>query len=187
MAELTSNDSVSVATLKKNLQLVMHNPSLMMRTTLQTLKDISTEDVNIVDPSSPFVFLLESGCIAASAAVQEMIVNTRKQYPELALNEDDLYTHMSDIDYSGRFSTCTTAEFYFVIPVNDIIHKSYEYGNTNQYKDFYIPRGSYIEVDGFTFTLEHAIIVRYINSEQMMVMYDLDYESPLTSRSTSST
>lgn len=180
MAELTSNDSVSIATLKKNLQLVMHNPSLMMRTTLQTLKDISTEEANIVDPSSPFVFLLESGCIAASAAVQEMVVNTRKQYPELALNEDDLYTHMSDIDYSGRFSTCTTAEFYFVIPVNDIIHKSYEYGTNNQYKDFYIPRGSYIEVDGFTFTLEHAIIVRYINSEQMMVIYDLDYESPLT-------
>lgn len=183
MAELTSNSSVNITDLKNNLQLVIHNPSLMMRTTLQALKDISTQEVNIVDPSSPFVFLLESGCISTSAAVQEMIINTRKLYPELALNEGDLYTHMSDIDYSGRFSTCTSAEFYFVIPINDIINKGYEYGDvgaTIQYKDMYIPRGTYIEVDGFTFTLEHAVIVRYINSEQIVVMYDLDYESPLT-------
>lgn len=180
MAELTSNNSVSVNELKNNLQLVMHNPSLMMRTTLQTLKDISTEEVNIVDPSSPFVFLLESSCIATSAAVQENVINTRKIYPELALNENDLYTHMSDIDYTGRFSTCTTADFYFVIPVNDIINKGYQYGTSLEYRDMYIPRGTYIEVDGFTFTLEHAIIVRYINSEQIVVMYDLDYESPLS-------
>ena len=180
MAELTSNNSVSVNELKNNLQLVMHNPSLMMRTTLQTLKDISTEEVNIVDPSSPFVFLLESSCIATSAAVQENVINTRKIYPELALNENDLYTHMSDIDYTGRFSTCTTADFYFVIPVNDIINKGYQYGTSLEYRDMYIPRGTYIEVDGFTFTLEHAIIIRYINSEQIVVMYDLDYESPLS-------
>lgn len=180
MAEITSNNSVSVKELKNNLQLVIHNPSLMMRTTLQTLKDISTEEVNIVDPSSPFVFLLESSCISTSAAVQETVINTRKQYPELALNENDLYTHMSDIDYSGRFSTCTTADFYFVIPVNDIINKGYQYGTSLEYRDMYIPRGTYIEVDGFTFTLEHAIIVRYINSEQIVVMYDLDYESPLS-------
>lgn len=180
MAELTSNNSVTVAELKNNLQLVMHNPSLMMRVTLQALKDVSTEDINIVDPSSPFVFLLEAGCISTSAAVQEAVVNTRRIYPELALNENDLYTHMSDIDYAGRFSTCTTAEFYFVIPVNDIINKGYEYGTTIKYKDLYIPKGTFVQVDGLTFTLEHAIIVRYINSEQMLVMYDLDYSSPLT-------
>ena len=111
MPDITQFDIAPVEELKSKLELYKYNPSLMQRVILDTLTDVTNGKINIVDPTNPFVFLLESSVVNTSLFIQENYVNLRRQYPVLAQTSEDLYLHMCDKDYISRFSTPSRGVF----------------------------------------------------------------------------
>ena len=84
MPDITQFDIAPIEELKSKLELYKYNASLMQRVILDTLTDVTNGKINIVDPTNPFVFLLESSVVNTSLFIQENYVNLRRQYPVLA-------------------------------------------------------------------------------------------------------
>jgi len=94
-----------------NLARFKYNPGSLQRTILENLEEITDGKVTVVDPSTPFNFLLESSCFNTAMVMQEMTAMWRKQYKSLAATHEDLYHHLSDQDFVGLFSTPSQGQF----------------------------------------------------------------------------
>ena len=108
VANISNYKQVSLSTILGDLAPYKYNPGKIIDVTLDRLSDMLNGTVDIVDPSNPFTYLLETSCLNTAFAIQEYALLTRKLYPRLANNEQDLYLHMSDFDYLGRFSEPST-------------------------------------------------------------------------------
>lgn len=178
MSDIITYNSVTIDKLMSNLELYKYNPSLMQRATLDYLSELTNGEVNIVDPTNPFVFLLEASAINTSLAISESVVNLRKQYPSLAQTEEDLYLHMSDIDFVNRFATPATTQFTIVIQVNNLLSKLHYDVNEKVHKAT-MPRDSEFSVDGIVFTLQYPIDIRKFDNGVLQISYNTEIASPL--------
>ena len=110
-----------VNSLMADVSLYQYNPGLIQRSVLSKLSDAMNGTLEIVDPTNPFVFSLESASVLTAAAMVKNEANTRKQYPYSAQDEEDLYLHMSDKDYIDRFATPSSTTFSILIPKEELL------------------------------------------------------------------
>src|SRR5690606_19343716 len=91
------------------------SPTRIVQATCEFFDEVMKEKVDIVDPTNPFMLLLETSAAHAALATNESLLNLRRTYIGLAQTDDDIYRHMTDTEYLGRFSTPGTAMFTFII------------------------------------------------------------------------
>jgi len=156
VANITPSTPISIETELGNLSQYKYFPNKIVSITLNRLTDMLNGAVDIVDPSNPFTYLLETSCLNTAFAIQEYTLACRKLYPRLANNESDLYLHMSDYDYQGIFSEPAYANINFNILLNDFTSKAY-YDPILQQTILKIPRNYSISVDKYIFTLPSAM------------------------------
>jgi hypothetical protein len=178
MSEIVNYKSVSISTVMNNLSRYKYNPTGIQRTILDLLEEITEGSVDIVDPTNPFVFLLESSAINTALAINESVINLRKQYPSLAQTEEDVYLHMSDVDFVNRFGTPSTAVFTFMINYKDIVNTAV-YDDVERCYKVIIPRDTTITVNEVTFTLSYPIEIRRFINGLVQVSRDAEITSPL--------
>ena len=177
MANITEFDILPINELKNKLELYKYNPSNMQRVILDTLSDITDGRINIVDPTNPFVFLLEASTVNASLFIQENYLNLRRQYPSLAQEQSDLYLHMCDKDYIGRFATSGRTRFTVAISYSDLDKAPYDASlDANK---FTIPKDTEVTVDNLKYTFSYAIdIIKYANN-MIRIQYNTNEQNPL--------
>lgn len=178
MSDLTIKKSVTINELMANLDRYKYNPSNMQRVILEHLDEITNGDVNIVDPTNPFVFLLESSCVNTALAIKENIVNLRSQYPSLAVSEEDLYHHMVDKDYINRFAVPADTTFTMVFQLKELLDRMTFSEEENCYKAT-IPRDTEYRVDGYTFTTHYPIDFKRYENGVLLISFDGNVESPI--------
>lgn len=178
MSEIVNFKSVSISTLMNNLQRYKYNPAGIQRLILDHLDEVTEAKVDIVDPTNPFVFLLESSAVNTALAINENVINLRKQYPSLSQTEEDVYLHMSDKDFVNRFGTPSTATFNFMINYRDIVNKAVYDANENCYKAI-IPRDTVITINEISFTLSYPIEIRRFINGLVQISRDAEITSPL--------
>lgn len=178
MGDITTYNSVSIAAIMSRLDHYKYNPSGIQRVALETIDEITNGTINIVDPTNPFVFLLEASAINTALAVNESMINTRKLYPALNQTEEELYLHMSDKDYLNRFATPTDTEFTVVVQVNDIMNKMVADIAEGCTKAI-IPRDTEFKIDNLVFTLQYPIVIRKFDNGVLQISYDTTIASPL--------
>lgn len=155
-----------------------YNPVALAALSLSLVEDAYQLKDGLIDPSSPMV-----SCIALSAANTAMFVHenmrtTRRMYPVLATNLEELYPHMSDRDHLGRFASPVTDRITRVISMaalNDAMVQDLStgiYGVT-------IPAGSTITFGGLTFTQLYAVKIQRFPHGGYMASYDMPKEHPL--------
>jgi hypothetical protein len=177
----TSNNAVS--DLKNALVDVQYNPTAMQRLSLQLLSDVTDNKIDIVDATNPFVFLMESAACMTSAACIKNEANTRRQYPAMAQTPEDLYRHMSDRDYVGRFATPSTTKISLMFAKEEILGKMVLDLSTGIRK-IVIPRNTYFTVAGVVFSLQYPVEMRLLQHGGIQVLYNTDVLSPLQTLST---
>lgn len=178
MPDITTYNSVTVANVMANLDLYKTNPTAMLRATYDLVDEITSGAVNIVDPTSPFVMLLESSAIGTSMAINESMALLRKQYPALAQTDADLYMHLSDVDFIDRFATPSNVTFTVVLSVNDILNKMVRVDAESCYKAT-IPRDSRYTINDYIFTSKYPIDIRKYDNGVVKITYDATVESKL--------
>jgi len=181
MTELTSG-SVSMQTLYDNIDTYKTSPVKIVDTMVDYIDELLDGAVDIVDPTNPFILLLEMSAVSTSVAVNTNIVNLRAAYAKMAQTQEELYHHMTDSDYLGRFATPGTAPVTIMLEVNELINKLVYDESEGAYKGI-IPRDSYVTVDGYVLTNEYPIVIRRYDNGVVQISYDSTYTSPITTLS----
>lgn len=159
MSNITPSNPMRIEDELANLELYKYHPNGILNVSLTRLQNMYTGAVEISDPGNPFTYLLETSALNTAYAIQEYALLTRKLYPRLANSEDDLYLHMSDFDYLGRFSEPAYTDITINILFSDFMNKAYSDFNTGD-RILKIPRHFKVSVGGLVFTLTSGVIIR---------------------------
>lgn len=178
MATVTNNNGLNIINLLDDIALYKYNPSGIQRSVLEHLRAVTNGEVDIIDPTNPFVFLLESSSVNTAAAMIENAANTRKQYPSTAQTYEDIYLHMSDKDFIDRFATPAMTRFSFMIQKDNVISRMV-YDSVTESKKVTIARNTEFTVAETTFSLQYPINIKQLAHGGLLITYDADITSPL--------
>lgn len=160
------------------------DPVRIHRAQLDLLQKAHRGEIDIVDPTNPMIRLMELNAVTTAAWFRRDEEVLRKMYPNMAGSYNDLYRHMSNEDYIGRFATpATTAVFTLHFHESELIKKSVPVGNSGMRK-LIIPRNTTIQMSEFIFTLQYPIEIRFMAHGSPRVVYDTEVVSPLQSLET---
>jgi len=115
------NRGTRVSDILGNLLKIKNNPAAIQRQSIGVLRDVLDGKVELVDPTNPLVFLLETSAINTAAGIIDNETSTRKLYPRLAQTEEDVYRHMSDKDYIDIFASAASTNFIFAANKDELV------------------------------------------------------------------
>ena len=184
MANLLQYNSVTVQKMMDQLDVVKYNPSAIQYTIMNLLDEISSNSIQIVDPTSPFPFLLEASCVNTALAINENLIGLRKQYPSLAVTTEDIYTHMSDADFINIYGKPASTVFTLTVQVTDLTSGLVLDPSDGSYRAT-IPRDTYFTVGNvLVFTMEYPIDIRRFSNGVVQISYDATITNPLSNLTT---
>lgn len=175
--------SVSISEWQAQLAQFRSNPASIQRLALSKLEAVSNGTLDVVDANSPFMFLLETSSVNSAMAVIEAAAETRKQYPSMAMTEDELYLHMSDADYAGRFANPSRTKISILLERDELYARVVETG-IGEIRKLTIPRHTEVTVAGISFTMQYPIDIRVMAHGGLQIVYDVTKTSPLETLTT---
>ena len=170
--------SETISGLITNLTEFRYNPAKTQEVIINAIESSLDGKITLVDPTSPFIACLEAAVCCTCAAMEENAANTRKLYPIAAQTEDDLYVHMSDIDFINRFATPAKAKFVFMFKETEVLNALVLDINTGISK-IVLPRNTFITIANTVFSLQYPIEIRKMAHGGLQIVYDTDTVSPL--------
>lgn len=150
------------------------NPAIMLRAGFDYLADATDGKLDFVDVSNPITLAMEFGAQIGANNFNQFAQADKKHYPALSTQMEDLYHHMSDDLYAGRFASPSTGRFNLVFLKEEIINHAVETHIRGLHK-LIIPRGTRITVDGIIYTVLTAIEIRVSAYDAIQVVYSNDY------------
>ncbi|MDR3392218.1 MAG: hypothetical protein P4L77_10850 [Sulfuriferula sp.] len=168
----------SIADFASQLDTAGYNPAAWQRAALQTASDMTNGVVTIVDASNPVVFATETACALSSYAVSKYATLNRKQYPRAAQDVEDLYLHMSDVDYVNRFAIPVNDTFTMLLPYAELLAQLV-LDPTTGIKKVVIPRNTKFTVADTEFCIQYPIEIRQLLHGGIQIVYDTSEPSPL--------
>ena len=172
--------TTSVTDLMAQIDAVRFNPSAIHQLSLKLLEEVRNGERVVVDPTNPFMFLLETSAVNVAAAMAANEANTRKQYGVMALTEDEIYHHMSDKDYLDRFAKPSRTTITILVSREEIMARAVATGQGGMRK-LVIPRHSEFTVAGYQFTMQYPIEMRVMANGGLQIIHDVSRQSPLMS------
>ena len=167
-----------ISTILSDMKSYPFNPGKIQRAVFEHLNHVMGGTVSTVNATNPFVFDLESAAVLTAGFCSYDNDLNRKQYPSAAMTYEDLYAHMCDKDYIGRFAIPTTAKFNFIMMVDEVTSRMVYDANIDA-KKVVIPRNSFITVANTTFTLEYPIEIRELPHGGLQILINSDIKSPI--------
>jgi hypothetical protein len=161
-----------------NIEQYKYNPALMQRAALDALSSVSNGTIDIVDATNPFVFALETTAVNTAAFIQHTEAINRRQYPAASVTADDLYLHMSDKDYVGRFALPSTTTFTMIISKDELLN-ALVLDPITKISKITIPRNTVFTVADINFSLQYPIDIRKMQHGGLQIVYDTSVLSPL--------
>lgn len=154
------------------------NPMSIFGAGIEYVESITNNEVQIVDSNNAFAYLMEfSATLFANVARKDEFLN-RIQYPELAMTREELYRHMSDVDYLNVFSSPSTSEMLMVYDKEELMAKAVETGEAGM-KKIVIPRHTKIWAGSVPFMSLYPIEIRVMPHGGMQIVFDNSKPSPM--------
>lgn len=164
--------------LLEKLSAVRHNPGLIQRTMIDQVEKIYSGQLEIVDATNPFVFLLEAASTMSADAVNQAEILNRRQYPKLAQTYEELYYHMSDKDYLDRFHSPSKTTITLLLGKEELYQRAVPTG-AGGVKKITIPRHTSVAVGNYVFGMQYPIDIRIMSHGGLQIVYDNGQRSPL--------
>ena len=95
----------------KKYRKVWQCPAMLMRDSLTTLKAVLNNNHGIVSAENPVALLMEMSAVQTAGAIGKSWLLNRRQYPVAAKTHEDLWYHLSDLDWVGAFALPSDATF----------------------------------------------------------------------------
>lgn len=159
------------------------NPARAQQFALGMLERASNGEYAVVDATNPFAFLLEAATANASANFNKTERLLRKVYPSLAGGYDDLYNHMSDVDYLNRFSVPSRTKLTMLLGLDEVKQKAIR-ENDAGVRRLTVPRFTRFSVADVPFTLLYPIDIRLMRHGGFRITYNDDIVSDVDTLTT---
>lgn len=101
----------------------------------------------------------------------------RKLYSANANTPEELYLHMADADFAGRFSAPARGEILLLLSLEEIIAKAVEVNSS--LKKITIPKHTEFTIGGYLFTMQYPIDISILPTGSINIFYDISEESPI--------
>lgn len=170
--------SVNVSTIIGDIEKYRNNPALMQRASLETFRAIMDNSVDFVDATNPFIYCMENTAVNTAAFMQQSEAILRRQYASLAIEPEDLYYHMSDKDYIGRFALPSKASITILFE-KDELYNALILDPATDISKVTIPRNTVFTVADTNFSLQYPIDIRRLSHGGLQIVYDVRKISPL--------
>lgn len=170
--------SVSTTSYLGNVEKYKYNPAMMQRSALAVVRAIHDGTIDVVDATNPFVAAMETTACNTSGFMTHTEALTRRQYATVALTPEDLYLHMSDKDYIGRFGVPSKANWTFLISKDELLNALILDPGTGISK-ITIPRNTNFKVADRIFSLQYPIDIRRLQHGGLQIVWDATVASPL--------
>lgn len=164
---------------KQAIDSLQADPMACASLALRALENSNDGEIRIIDPSNPFVYLMETSVVLYTNSLDRQITNLSRQYVANARNWNELYRHMSDKDFEGIFSTPGQAPIMFFLDVEEIIEKAIPVNDSSGDRKLTISRNSQIVTSGVKLTLLYPIDIIVTNFGSITVKYDVSNRNPL--------
>lgn len=92
MPDIIPSKLIDSSELKKKITAVKWDPSEIQATVLDYLDAATSGNIDIVDPTNPFIFLLTSSCVNTAVAINEAERVNRLMYPTSAMFQKSYIT-----------------------------------------------------------------------------------------------
>lgn len=176
--------------LASNMLLLAHNPAAMQTLLLKQLQNVSdnANAITLRDPTDPVVFLAEASVMLSHANIEGCRATIPKMYPSQAETMDDLFRHMSDVDYVDVFAQPSSTELQLIIDVDSLLSKAMPLQFAGVRK-LVIPRDTQFIVSGYTFAIQYPIEIRVLpygtkDNPAFEVLWITEEQSPISPVST---
>jgi hypothetical protein len=153
-----------------------YNPIAMSHLLIKNIPDYLAGKNQLLEATSPVTLLIEMAASLATASMSEALNISRRLYPSLAVEDNDIYRHMSDKDYFDIFSTPATASFILLLPRDEVINRSVI--DSSGIRHFVIPRNTQVRVNGLDFSFLYPIDIRTMQHGGLQVAFDITKPSP---------
>lgn len=170
---------------KDRILAVRYDPSSMMDLSMDVLDQAMKGEIDIPDANHPFWYALEMSALMNAASMQAMADAIAGFYPVQANSQDDLYRHMSDEDYDGRFSTPSRLPFVLILNAEEVRQRAVRVEESSNddidsvYSKLVFPRNSVYGVAGADFSQEYPLEIRVMKHGGFMVVWDVSQPTPL--------
>lgn len=154
------------------------DPTRLQDAIYTAIEDVSAGRLTMVDPTNPVSLCFEAMAFTASHLEERDRIAQRANYPSLAQTWDDLYRHMSDSDFIGRFSTPSTLPIRFMFAIGDLKTHAVALGDTGISK-LVLPKHTKVTVAGIEWLLQYPVEIRFMPHGGIRVLYDTSVTTPL--------
>lgn len=154
------------------------NPMAVQRAGIEYLRRVTNGEVEVVDPSNAFVYLMEFASTLFTNGRRKAEFLNRVQYPEQAMTRSDLYRHMSDVDYINVFGSPSVTNILIAPSKSEVIEKAVDTG-IGGIRKLVIGRHTEIRAGDIAFTLQYPIEIRVLAHGGLQIVYDNERPSPL--------
>jgi len=169
--------------LRDKIDIVRFDPSAIQSAILDTLETALEGKIDVVDATNPFIFLMEASATTAATSMQYSQSIARELYPSIATSQEELYRHMADEDYIGRFALPGRATGSFIFSVDEV--KALAVNDVNGgVRKIVIPRNTSITVGGNTFGIHYPIEMRVLPNDSLQIVYDASVVNELETLAT---
>lgn len=163
---------------KTDLDSYYRTTESVMTSTFDALESALDEDFDIVDTSSPFVFLVEASATHAAGAMNKFETVARKIYPRLAREMEDLYDHMADEDLLDRFATPSKTKFIFGFNIASLKEIAVWDASSGVFR-VRIPKDTQIKYGGVMWMIHYPIDITITKDGIIQPSYDFSIATPL--------
>lgn len=173
-----------MSTFKERMAELRRNPSMMQYMVYNELdkalngNGLGATTYDVPDATLPFAYAMECGIVETTTAIDEMESICRTLFPELANTPEDLYKHMSDDDYIGRFATPSKTTFELMLGYDEVVAKAIPFDNDGNRK-LVIPRLTEFKVVDIPFTMQYPIEIKVSRHNGINITYNMDNVSPI--------
>lgn len=154
------------------------SPAMLQRDVLEAIKKMSDGEYSIVSADNPVALVLESSAVQTAGFIGQNHILNRRQYPVAAQTMEDLYYHLSDLDWVGVFALPNKARISVSFEYDELVSmlKPNPEGTGNLLR---IPKGASFNVGDVDFTLEYPIDILQLKHGGFSVRYNTDEKSPI--------
>ena len=167
-----------ISDIVENVSSYSASPARLQRDALKTIQKVLDNELGIISAENPVALCLEMSAMQTAGAVNKAWLLNRRQYPVSAQTHEDLYYHLSDLDWVGVFGLPAKAKFAVSFDYGEILQvlKPLPDGSGNLLR---IPRGMRITVGEVDFMLDYPVNILQLKHGGFRVTYDTTEKSPI--------
>lgn len=179
----TSADAIQQRRIFDAIPTIIRDPRTVQRLMVNTVQSLTNGEVRIIDPTSPFVLMMEMTAQLAAASVSENDALHRRQYASAATDIEDIYYHVADVDMLGIYAQPAMGTIIVLLNADTIRARAVATSNPDIRK-IIIPKHTEFQVGDYKFTMQYPVEITVMNHGGITIRYNTAQTSPLYNAST---